>query len=203
MTPQKKALFVFPVGGRGDFLSSILYGNKLKQSFDLDEVLFPADDHSFLMKTHGWTNCEYSGVPVNPETLDQISATKWLIVAPSFQEITDVSYLNWYKKFKSKTITLKQLSSLIHLTKWFNEEVNDYKNQFDYVINFRDIFEIEFVDQLYQEINNQKLDDKELDRIKYNIDHNNQILKLCPFKFDSWDNFIETISTTNYHEPQS
>lgn len=196
MIPQKKALFVFPVGGRGDFLSSILYGNKLKQSFDLDEVLFPADNTSFLMKTHGWTNCEYSGVPITPETLNQITATKWLIVAPSFQEEIDVAYLNWHKKFKveNEPISLQQLSSLIHLTRRFNEQVNDYKNQFDYVINFKDIFEIEFIEQLYQKINDQKLNDKELYHIKYNIDHNIQILKTCPFKFNSWDNFIETLS---------
>lgn len=186
----KRHLFAFPVGGRGDFLSSILFGNKLNKCFDQNEVWWPVDDSSQMMKIHQWGSCEYSGELITAENLPTLDVDSWIVIAPTFQETFESAYLNWYKKFRvNDTIQVNDLHALVCLTDSFNDQVGSHQHLFDHVINFKDLFDLEHIQNLYRQIRHEELDINSVTRIKYNIDLNQRILKTCPFDHHGWRDF--------------
>jgi hypothetical protein len=63
------------------------------------------------------------------------------------------------------------------------EQFSRYDNDFDLVVPFEKLFDIGYINDLYQLVNQQELTVAQRDTISYNIDINQTLLQNNPFGF--------------------
>ena len=169
---DKMPLFIFPIGGRGDFLISILYGNILSKNWNQATVTCPMDDHSGIAKIHFFGSSHMAPITVQPDNLHQFLSFK--IGIDTKQDLLEVSYFNALKQNDGNHISPKLLKSRITITQSYINQFADYN--YDYVIPFSKLKDISYIHELYTKINNRVLTQEELTRIQCNIDINQAIL---------------------------
>ena len=174
---SQPTLFAFPIGARGDFLISILRGNILKYDWDKLTVNRSIDGPN-IVKLHGFGRNEFRqslDVIVGPENLSQFLTFR--ISVDSKQDLLDIGYFALQKRNPSKE--LENFYAFISLINGHENEFSKYR--FDYVIPFSKLKDIDYIQQLYNDINQRELTLEELSRIKHNIDINQKILDNNPF----------------------
>jgi len=180
MKNNRVPLFVFAPGARGDFLSSVLYGDVLEttwQQHSIDDKVKSMAHHRHCDKIHGFGPSQYRKIPVSPASLRQWYS--WCIWVNTDQEAWDVAWLNFNKRPDHAKLTWRTINSRYWLTK--NLQTEYQRCRFDRTVNYSDLWSVEFVHQLYQEIHNKKLNTQQLERIQHNIKINQELLTANPF----------------------
>ena len=169
-------LFIFPCGGRGDFLISILYGNCLSRNWNDSIIEYPVENFS-VAKIHMFGPSEFAKVDVQPENLDQYQSFK--IILDTEQDLLEISYFNALKQGGGDPMSLQLFKNRVLVTQ---AHVDQFKNyHFDYNISFAKLKNINYIHQLYREINHTDLGPVNIERIQCNININQEILKNNPF----------------------
>jgi hypothetical protein len=180
MKNNRVPLFVFAPGARGDFLSSVLYGDVLETTWhqhSIDDKVKPMAHHQHCDKIHQYGPSQYRNIPVSPASLRQWYS--WCIWVNTDQEAWDVAWLNFNKRPDHAELTWRTINSRYWLTK--NLQTEYQRCRFDRTINYSDLWSVEFVHQMYQEIHKKELNTQQLERIQHNIKINQELLTANPF----------------------
>ena len=181
MKNDRVPLFVFVPGARGDFLSSILYGDVLEttwQQHSIDDKIKPLAHHQHCDKIHDLGPSMYGQVPVTtPAHLRRWYS--WCIWVNTDQEAWDVAWLNFNKRRNGADLSWHT----VHSRYWLVKKLQGiYQGcAFDRTINYSDLWSVEFLHQLYQELHNKNLTAQQLERIQHNIKINQELLTANPF----------------------
>lgn len=146
-------LFIlYPPGARGDFLAAILkdYLHKQYKNFTINSP-------NNYQKAH-W----FDDIRVAP--IGQFK-TKIRIRLSDIEEYLTTVHL-WQLKIHAEAWS-GILERLMYNETNFDSSVDSL---FDYVIDFKNLYSVECIHDLYQKINNRKLSDDALREIQYNID---------------------------------
>jgi len=180
MKNNRVPLFVFAPGARGDFLSSVLYGDVLEttwQQHSIDKKFKPMLHHRHCDKIHQYGPSQYRNIPVSPASMHHWYS--WCIWVNTDQEAWDVAWLNFNKRRDDADLSWRTVHSRYWLVKKLQTEYQ--RCGFDRTVNYSDLWSVEFVHQLYQEIHNKKLNTQQLERIQHNIKINQELLTTNPF----------------------
>lgn len=191
-------LFHYNMGARGDFLGAVLL-NQFYLVNDTNYSIPPIANKIVKVhgiKNIVPLIPEFSN---KYETFDELFAKaneleliKIKIVAETFEEKLDVAYLGWVKslshgrKLGHLHLTLDEVKTEGFLDKlklnvpWLlnaidvdipkvQDEDKDYLNEYDYIIKFDDLFNIDFLKEIYRKINNQPIPPFVIDSVKKNI----------------------------------
>jgi hypothetical protein len=176
MKNDRVPLFVFVPGARGDFLANILHGDVLSTTWDQCAI----DDrvqNTYCDKIHNFGKSEYSEAYATPATLSQWYS--WCIWVNTDQEAWDVAWLNFNKHRNGADLSWQTVHSRYWLVKQLQGKYQGCV--FDRMINYSDLWSVEFVHQLYQELHNKELTAQQLERIQHNIKINQELLTENPF----------------------
>jgi hypothetical protein len=103
----------------------------------------------------------------------------WCIWVNTDQEAWDVAWLNFNKRRDDADLSWRTIHTRYWLVKKLQTEYQ--RCGFDRTVNYSDLWSVEFVHQLYQEIHNKKLNTQQLERIQHNIKINQELLTANPF----------------------
>jgi hypothetical protein len=172
-------LFLFPVGARGDFLASILFGDQLLTDGHIPMITFIGGDCSRIAKIHEFGQSCWADVVVDETTIGNYRGFRIDISDPVDQ--WTVSWLNWHKKPPIGELSLESMIRSYQLLDSWNQKYKQYDQDFAYVIPFNQLFDVDYITELYQKINGKPLALDAVERIKHNINLNNTIISLNPF----------------------
>ena len=173
-------LFMFPPGARGDFLFGILYGDALEKAWTNPMVKDNGVDYSTGDKIHNFGISAYNELHITPENLSDWT-TYWIKISTP-ESMWDVAWLNYSKHPQGEALTHTVVNSRYCLTKMINQEFACYQAVYNNVINYEDLWSIEYLKKLYQQVNNKDLSPEQLDRIQHNININLDLIKQNPFE---------------------
>ena len=187
MEDNKLPLFIFPIGGRGDFLLSILYGNVLSQDWVKQTIDYATSDR-LVDKIHYFGVSAYLNTSIQEDNLSEYLTIR--ISIDTMQDLLDVAYYNLTKRtlnfvcptLHEGTISIPQwmkLNAVVSATETHINCFDGYK--FDHVIPFAKLKDINYIKQLYTQFNQKELTLQELNRIEHNISLNQKILNDNPF----------------------
>jgi hypothetical protein len=149
---SESLLILFHPGTRGDFLALLLL-DKIEQNYKKYCQLFKYKNYIKLHQAMATdqqqftqlTSIKINFTPNDHELISRLWSTKQLPHNPEFfvmqQELAE-----WDVKYKP------------------------LDQKFKYVVNFTDLFDIDFLADFYHSVNNKKIPDKYIPMIKYNID---------------------------------
>ena len=153
--PEKSPadLFIlYPPGARGDFLAAVL-----KDSIDnrYKKYIVPAPYH--YQKAH----CIKStlGCPIHQYKI------KIRIKLSTADDYLTVAHL-WQQKITSTDSWQDIIVQLINNEK---EACLEFDQNFDHIVNFKSLFDIDFIKDLYQQINKRELSSNAVECIQHNI----------------------------------
>jgi hypothetical protein len=131
------------------------------------------------------------------ELADQHDLIKIKIVGYTFEEKLDIAYFGWAKSlfYKQQFVSVEESEAeslkagfknefsllfceMIHdyLPKIQDDDI-EYRDRYDYIINFNDLFDIEYIKNLYKEITGNELNSRFIPRIQRNIDIQDRLSK--------------------------
>jgi len=202
MTSHPNRFFInYPIGSRGDFLINILTDNANVNGSHWS--LPPVADKT--VKFHGLHNVtsliptfpvkEFTSYDEVFDLVRQHELLKIKIVGNTFQEKLDIIYFGWAKSlfFKQQYVSIKEKASKeLHLAfknefpLVFSKFITDYlpkiqdddilyRDRYDYIVNFNDLFDIEYLKNIYKEINKKEINPNFIPRIQRNIDVQNRL----------------------------
>jgi len=189
----KLSLFLFPPGARGDFLMSILYGNVLEETWD-KAMINNVGTHGNTDKSHGINvPTEFNKIMLTPDSLNRWNS--YYIKINNCQDEWTVGWLNYHKHPEEGEFAWKIMYGRYCLTQRLNKTFAEYQNQYNHVINFEDLWKIEYIQEIYQKVHNDKLRNNQLSRIQHNIDINLELISKNPFDQMAVD---QLVATTNW-----
>lgn len=189
----KIPLYVFPVGGRGDFLMSILHGNVLADDWDQititkpgvqESVSEPLKIHNFGSNLHG----KIGKFSIGPNDIEKFYSIR--ISVTDQQDLFDTAYLSAVKRSNNIPLTAELLKQRVSMTQSQEAEFCDYDHKFQHVIEFHRLFDIDFLQDLRREISKKSFTDYEVERINHNIELNQNLLQTNPFVLTSDNNVV-------------
>lgn len=179
---KKDILIIYPSGARGDFLNSILVGNKLETSYNSLQILNGAPHDKLMMKMHSFGdsyNCSiqtmddlknYCTVRISIDNLNDA----WLITCMAFhkhvvieKKPTTLEIFSTDIKYQLAHLQVK--NELVWRTEQQYREIDQY---IDHRIPFWNLFDVGTIDNFYHQVNAERLTSEEKDRIQHNIDIN-------------------------------
>lgn len=174
MTEKDKFLICYNPGSRGDFLITLLVGHGQGTSFEDARIIH------YDMPAGNWTKLHYYNQWYGPLKFNNFA--EGIEVCNSFRiSITsDQEKLDSVLLFKSKIEDLTDLSNLPGLLTLSFEAENYYSkfdSQFDYVISFNQMFDLEFLVWLYNDLYGTNLSDQVIESLRTNITVNQEHLK--------------------------
>jgi hypothetical protein len=172
-------LFLFPVGARGDFLASILVGDQLLSDGLESMITNTGCDCTQIAKIHKFGQSNWADVVVDETTLGHYQGLRIDVSDPN--DCWNVAWLNWYKKPPVGPSGLESMIKSYQLLHSWNQKYKQYDQYVDYVIPFNQLFDVDYITELYQKINSKPLALDAVERIKYNIELNNNIVSQNPF----------------------
>jgi hypothetical protein len=172
-------LFLFPVGARGDFLASILVGDQLLSDSLVPMITVVGGDITQTAKIHEFGQSCWTDVVVDATTLGHYQGLRIDVSDPD--DRWTVAWLNWYKKPPVGQFGLESMINSYQWLHFWNQKYKQYDQYFDYVIPFNQLFDVDYITELYQKINSKPLALDAVNRIKYNIELNNNIVSQNPF----------------------
>lgn len=176
MKNDRVPLFVFVPGARGDFLANILHGDVLSTTWDQCAI----DDrvqNTYCDKIHDFGKSEYSEAYATPSTLSQWYS--WHIQVRGDSDMWDVAWLSYCKHPHDRPLTWHSVYARFWITQEREKEFAQHR--YDRIIDYADLWSVEFVHQLYQELHNKELTAQQLERIQHNIKINQELLTENPF----------------------
>lgn len=173
-------LFMFPPGARGDFLSSILYGDVLKRTWPKSMIDSPGVNYNRCDKLHGFGISCYNKLHINAENLSDWNSYWIKVTTP--EDMWNIAWLNYSKHPQGKDLSHEVVNSRYHLTKMINQEFACYQDVYNNVIDYEDLWDIEYLKKLYQQVNNKDLTNTQINRIQHNININLDLIKQNPFE---------------------
>jgi hypothetical protein len=172
-------LFLFPVGARGDFLASILVGDQLAIDGHLPMINLVGGNTKQIAKIHEFGPSHWADVVVNADTINNYCGLR--IDVSNLDDQWTVAWLNCYKKPPINQLGLETMVSVAKKVNEWDRTYRQFDQYFDYVIPFNQLSNIDYIVELYQKVNNQPLALDAVERIKYNINLNNNIVNQNPF----------------------
>lgn len=196
---QKRFLFHYYMGARGDFLGAVLTNHF--HFLDKSNYSVPPIGNE-VVKVHG-INYIVSLIQKFPnkfnsfeemfQKANDLKLTKIKIVANTFEEKLDVVYFGWAKnishgrKVLMSNVTLDEVKTSDFTDKlklqipWImptihkdidiiQDEDKDYINEYDYIVSFNDLFDIEFLKDLYLKIHQEPMPFFVIDNVVQNIE---------------------------------
>jgi hypothetical protein len=170
----KSPIICYHPGARGDFLRSVLYGNRLQADQNHATVHDPGSNSCINVEKVHW----YSDIktPVHTE-LDFKKFMSMKISVDTLQEQKEVAWLMLVKHselFNFKINNDKYIGTTDLVKTW----ATTFKDvEFDLTIPFKNLFCIDYLSQLCIELSLDPLSDIEQARIQKNINLNLDILK--------------------------
>lgn len=183
---KKEVLVIYANGARGDFLSSILVGNKLTESYRSLQIL-RGNDNAPMIKMHRFGESYNCSI----RTIDDLK--KYCTVRVSIDNPKNaylIACLAFYKhaivekkpnvlkvigsKIKYQLGYLEGLTTVAWQTEMQYRKLDDY---IDHRIPFWDLFDVDKIDDFYYQINAERLTPEEKDRIQHNIDINLELIE--------------------------
>ena len=165
-------------GARGDFLIRTLYGNINNPGFTTAMVAqgdLKSDYSRTIIKIHNPEDLESFSTMIQQHEAIRISLT-------SDDEKWQSAYLNCLKHPDHNDL-ISRLRDRYGLAHTVEEQFSRYENDFDLVVPFEKLFDIGYINDLYQLVNQQELTVAQRDTISYNIDINQTLLQNNPFGF--------------------
>ena len=170
---MKKWLLLYHSGARGDFLNSILFGDILLQSYKNPWIIVTGTDQTLRM--HG-----YNEVYSPHYTFTKFEDFNVLrIKAEDKFDIMCIAKLATHKLMKDSDIKYDNVLSVSNFENTFSKL--DF--QFQLIVPFKKLFDIEYINKLFYQIRNNYLTPEEQDRILYNIKLNLDILDSYNIEF--------------------
>lgn len=178
---MKLPLFAFPPGARGDFLSSILYGDVLEESWQRPMVDRGGTHYENCEKIHNFGFSSYGKLYVTSDNLDQWNSY-WIRVNTA-KDMWNVAWLNYSKHPQDEEPSQSVVYARYSLTKMINQEFEWCQDWFDHIVDFENLWDLNFLHAFYQQTNNKELNTDQLERIQHNININLELIKQNPFEF--------------------
>lgn len=175
-------LFVFAPGSRGDFLADILFGEVLESTWSqcaIDDPRFGQPHAYNCDKIHTFGPSVYREIEVTEETLKDWDS--WVILATTPEDLWEVGWFNYCKRPDDAPLTYETVYGRVCLSKKHNDSYAACIDRFNHVVNYRDLWSVDYINQLYQQVHNKSLTQIQLDRIAHNISINRELLKTNPF----------------------
>lgn len=172
-------LFLFPVGARGDFLASILFGDQLLAEGHIPMITVTGGDRTRIAKIHEFGQSHWADVIVDATTLGDYRGFRIDVSDPVDQ--WTVAWLNWYKKPPVGELSLETMIGSYRWLDAWDQKYKQYDQYFAHVIPFNQLFNIDYLNELYQNIHGRPLSLDAVERIQHNIGLNNNIISQNPF----------------------
>lgn len=181
---EKDILVIYPNGARGDFLNSILAGDKLTRSYQSLMILNGAsvNNHKSLLKMHSFGdayNCSIQTI----EDLKNYCTVRIIIDNPKDAYL--VACLAFYKHavvekrpglikiFNAETkIQNGYLKGLAHIAWKIEMQYREIDQYIDHRIPFWNLFDVGMIDNFHYQVNAERLTAEEKGWIQHNIDIN-------------------------------
>lgn len=167
---KKKFLFLYYPGARGDFLASILIGDILKTDWTKNWIIFTGVGH-YWCKMHG--QCVNNHDPHHfhdPEGKPFTSFDDYTVIRIAL-EPDDYELCLRLAKHK-----MSNFYSDINGVENHEQYFSSMNNQFSYIVPFKDLFNIDKIEDLFFKFRNRKFTDDERHRVIYNIELQYNIL---------------------------
>lgn len=165
-------------GARGDFLIQTLYGNINHTGFATAMVAqrdLKSDYARTIIKIHNPEDLESFSIMIKSHEAMRISLT-------SDDEKWQSAYLNCLKHPDHNEL-VSRLRDRYGLAYAVEEQFSRYDDDFDLIIPFAKLFDIEYINQLYHAVNQRELSIDQRNTIRYNIELNQVLLENNPFGF--------------------
>lgn len=183
---KKEILLVYVSGARGDFLNSILAGDRLKKSYKSLMILNGGDDaplkkmHQFGLVVNGLIQTvddlkNYCTVRItidNPKDAYLIACMAFYKHAVNEKRPALLKIFN--QETKSQIGYLKVLGATAWEIELQHREIDQY---IDHRIPFWNLFDVGMIDNFYYQVNTERLTPEEKDRIQHNIDINLDLIE--------------------------
>ena len=165
-------------GSRGDFLIRTLYGNINDPGFTTAMVAqrnLKSGYSRTIIKIHTPGDLESFSTMIKSHEAMRISLT-------SDDEKWQSAYLNCLKHPDHNELVsrLRDRYGLAHVVE---EQFSRYDDDFNLIVPFAKLFDIKYINELYQSVNQRELSVDQRDTISYNIELNQTLLQNNPFGF--------------------
>ena len=152
---MEKILIFFCPGARGDFLFAVLSGQiyRCYNQYTIQSI-------SKYIKMHGLRDINPYGVNLDEMDLLHYKQTSIKIK----MQTTDYAFVSRLTKYKKLPIALP----IEYLQGW-EQQYQYLDNHFGHIVNFSDLFNVEFLREFYQKFNNRPMPDSMIPLIEHNI----------------------------------
>jgi hypothetical protein len=180
---KKDILIIYSNGARGDFLNSILIGDKLTRSYESLQILNGGNDSRVPLKKMHRFGDSYQCSIQNIDDLKNYCTVR--ITVDNIKDAYLIACMEFYKHavvekqprvvelfaldFDYQIRKLQDKAQLVWEIELQYREIDQY---IDHRIPFWDLFDVSMIDNFYYQVNTERLSAEEKDRIQYNIDIN-------------------------------
>lgn len=167
---KKKYLFLYYPGARGDFLASILIGDILKTDWTKNWITYVGVS-PYWCKMHGqFVHNHGPHYFFDPEGKPFTSFDDYTVIRISL-ESDDYEPCLLLAKYKMSNFYSVNIGVENH-----EQYFSSMNNQFSYIVPFKDLFNIDKIEDLFFKFRNRKFTDDERRRVLYNIELQYNIL---------------------------
>jgi len=170
---MKKWLLLYHSGARGDFINSILFGDILLQSYQNPWIVVTGTDQTLRM--HGYN--EVYSPHYKFTKFEDFNVLR--IKAQDEFDIMCIAKLATHKLMKESDIKYDNVLSVRNFENTFSK----LDSQFQLIVQFKKLFDIEYINTLFHQIRNRYLTSEEQNRIIHNIKINLDIFDLYKIEF--------------------
>lgn len=200
---MKNFLIHYAPGARGDFLANVL-----KHTFNnIDPYHFKLAAPQGYVKVHTIEHI-FSTIPnfnTNIKSYDQLFLLAKEYNLPTIRiileedDLLDMMLLRIFKNsihkncFKLEDISelwlsysprMNKVVDAINFIREIEKKDIEYRSYYDYIVNFKDLFDIEFLSNFYSKINGDNMHEIVLSKIQTNIDIQNTFLTEVKYKYE-------------------
>lgn len=213
MTGKKRFLMHYPVGARGDFLCTLLCDDKYGINGTFYSLPPPDKRVVKVHNINNGVISTIDTFPEQVkdftelfELADAHELIKIKIVAKTIEEKLDIAYFGWIKsifygidrarpyitvdkrdipnhqeELKKQAVYL--ITTALTGIDQAQKEDAGYEEKYDYIVNFNDLFNIEFLKEIFEKVNNKPLPLVYIPRLKANISIQNRLSESENYKY--------------------
>jgi hypothetical protein len=186
MVPADELAILYSPGARGDFLAAVLLG----EFTTYNHLVVPTP--RFYKKIHTIPESEFKSQYTMP--VEQIG--QYTSIRIKLSDLDDVLNVVYFCRVKLPQQLFggvdDTLSYLVKQELLFRQ----FDAQFDHVVEFKDLFDIESIRQLYSRINQQALSDESVSRICHNIELQTRVNQLNYTEYFCEDLDLDQLATS-------
>jgi hypothetical protein len=213
MTGKKRFLMHYPVGARGDFLCTLLCDDKYGINGTFYSLPPPDKRVVKVHNINNGVISTIDTFPEQVkdftelfELADAHELIKIKIVAKTIEEKLDIAYFGWIKsifygidrarpyitvdkrdipnhqeELKKQAVYL--ITTALTGIDQTQKEDAGYEEKYDYIVNFNDLFNIEFLKEIFEKVNKKPLPLVYIPRLKANISIQNRLSESENYKY--------------------